>query len=351
MGRRPAAPAIRAVMLAALLIALIAPAAASAHGPVDPAASSYLAKVSSVPAGIEAKVVDGDLRMWMHVAAGLSVVVLDYSGAPYLRFSRSGVEVNESASMYYLNQTPAQTPPVNLTRSTPARWDQVSGDHEYEWHDGRLHALAATALAPGTTYVGRWTVPVRVDGRAAAVAGGLFYAPNPSLVWFWPIIVAAACVFAALRLRRSALDLRIARILAVGALVAFVVAGAGQQLHGRPNVTLGQLLVLAAVAAFTAWGLWRIALGRHGWFTLFAIAAAAIWEGASLLGVLTHGFVLVALPAFVARAVVVTCLACGVGLLPIVFRMAELPERLTASSPPAQEEFDWEDDRAWDLDA
>ena len=42
----------------------------------------------------------------------MTVVVLDYRGAPYLRFSRSGVDVNQASSMYYLNQTPAETPPV-----------------------------------------------------------------------------------------------------------------------------------------------------------------------------------------------------------------------------------------------
>jgi hypothetical protein len=349
---RRSRPTILVVTLVVLGASLVAPAGAAAHGPVDPAASSYLARVSSVPAGLEAKPIDGDLRMWLQVDPRLTVVVLDYRGAPYLRFSPSGVQVNENSSMYYLNQTPAQLPPTNLTPSTPVRWDQVSGGHVYEWHDGRLGALAATALAPGTTYVGRWTVPIRVQGAAAVIAGSLYYAPNPSLVWFWPIVVAAACVLAALRLRRSALDLSLARSLAVVAMVAFAVAGAGQQLHGRPAITVGQLLVLAAVLAFTAWGLWRIAIRRHGWFTFFAIAAAAIWEGASLVGVLVHGFVLVALPAFLARSAVVVCLACGVGLLPIIFRMAEVPQRRAgAPPPPPEDEIDWSGEAALEWDA
>ena len=32
--------------------------------------------------------------------------MLDYRGVPYLRFTRSGVAVNENSEMYYLNQTP-----------------------------------------------------------------------------------------------------------------------------------------------------------------------------------------------------------------------------------------------------
>jgi len=297
---------------------------------------------------VQAKAVDGDQRLWMRVAPRSTVVVLDYRGASYLRFLPAGVQVNENSAMYYLNEVPAQIPPANLGPNTPPHWDLISSSHAYEWHDGRLPALATTALVPGATYVGRWTVPVRLDGGTSIVAGALYYAGTPSLVWFWPIVVVAACVLAALRVRRTMLDLRLARALALVALVAFAVGGVGQQLHGRPNVTAGQLIVLAMVAAFTVWGLRRLALRRHGWFTFFAIAVAALWEGASLVGVLLHGFVLVALPAFLARAAVVACLAAGIGLIPLVFRMAEQPEGSPATDPALEEELDWEDEDAWE---
>ena len=85
---------------------------------------------SSVPAGLDAKVVDGDQRMWLSVPAGETVVVLDYSGAPYLRFNQRGVQVNQGSAMYYLNQTPiAETPPAGLSATTPPRWQQASGGH------------------------------------------------------------------------------------------------------------------------------------------------------------------------------------------------------------------------------
>ncbi len=93
---------------------------AAAHGPVAPIASSYLARVGSVPAGVEAKVVDGDQRMWLQVRRGLTLTVLDYRGAPYLRFSSSGVEVNENSAMYYLNQTPAPVPSGQPRSGDPA---------------------------------------------------------------------------------------------------------------------------------------------------------------------------------------------------------------------------------------
>jgi hypothetical protein len=134
-------------------------------------------------------------------------------------------------------------------------------------------------------------------------------------------------VFAVVRLHRPELDERAARALAAVALAGFTVAAIGQQLHGRPTVSLGQEIILVAALAFVAWGAWRLVLRRHGWFTCFVIAAAALWEGGSLIAVLLDGYVLMALPPFLARVAVVACLSAGLGLLPIVFAIAERPTR------------------------
>ncbi len=101
----------------------------------------------------------------------LTVEVLDYRGAPYLGFSPAGVFANRASSMWYLNQVPVQTPPLGLGARTPPRWSRVSTGHSYEWHDGRLHALASVARSPGMTDLGRWSVPLRVGGQPAAIVG------------------------------------------------------------------------------------------------------------------------------------------------------------------------------------
>jgi hypothetical protein len=338
----------RRLLGVAIVLAVVglvgAPGAAQAHGPINPAASSFLARPNEVPAGIEAKAVDGDLRLWLQVNPSLLVIVLDYRGAPYVRFSPGGVEVNQNSAMYYLNQTPAEIPPTGLGRSTPPHWHQVSGGHAYEWHDGRLHALGTTVIAPGTRYLGRWVVPLRIDGRASAVAGALYYSPDPPLVWFWPIVVVLACVFAGLRLRRPELDWVVARGLAFVALVAFAVAAVGQGFHGRPGVTIFQLVVMTFELAFVVWGLRWLLSGRRGWFVLFLIAGVAIYEGAPLVEVLIRGFVLLAIPALVARLAVATCLATGVGLVPLVFRIAPQPGAASDGEQTADDELDWEDE-------
>jgi hypothetical protein len=39
--------------------------------------------------------------MWLRVPGSATVVVVDYRGAPYLRFWPAGVEVNTNSSMFY----------------------------------------------------------------------------------------------------------------------------------------------------------------------------------------------------------------------------------------------------------
>lgn len=321
--RRPARTAALAIGVATVAIGVL-PDAAQAHGPIAPAASSYFAKVLGLPPGLDAKVVDGDLRMWLRVPASETLVVVDYRGAPYLRFSRAGVEVNRNSSMYFLNETPvAQTPPSYITASTPPTWHRVSDGHAYEWHDGRLHALATVALSPGVSFVGRWTIPLRINGHLNSISGGLWHADNPSIVWFWPIVVLFVCAMAAWRVRRRELDRLVARVLAITALIVVAIAGLGLQLHGRPTVTPFQLVELAAILAFVGWGLSQALFRTPGYFACFLIAVAALWAGGEMVTTLLYGFVLLPLPAFSARLVTVLCLGTGAALLPLVFRLSD----------------------------
>jgi hypothetical protein len=310
-------------LLLVLVACLALPATASAHGPVDPAASHWQARVLSVPAGLQARAVDGDLRLWLKVPARLTVEVVDYNRAPYLRFTRAGVFVNRHSAMWYVNEVPPVTPPLSLRATTPPAWHRVSAGHSYLWQDGRLQALSRTVLPAGQNDAGRWSVPLRIDGRRAAVTGELLHHGDPSPVWFWPIVVALACVLAGLRLRRPALDRRVARGLTGAALAGFTVASAGHQLHGRPDVTAGQLVVLGIELLFAGWALVWLARDRHGWLSLFVVAGVALWQGVSLAATLTDGYVLMATGTVLGRLSVIGCLAAGAGLLPIVFVMAE----------------------------
>jgi len=302
--------------VAALLAAgVMLPSAAAAHGPVAPIASSYLARVTKAPPRLDVKVVDGDQRLWVRIAPGATLVVRDYRGAPYLRLSDRGVEVNRNSEMAYLNHVPAEKIPRDVTAATPPAWRRVSGARSYGWHDGRLHALASVARAPGVSLAGRWRVPVIADGRPAAISGTLTHADHPSLVWLWIVLVIVACVLAARRLRRPQLDRRVARALAIVALAAIAAAAVARGLHGRPGLSAVQLVILGVLGAFVVWGAYRVAAGRVDFLVLVAIGFVALWEGAVVVSTLWNGFVLAALPAFWVRVAAVLCFGCGTGLL------------------------------------
>jgi hypothetical protein len=308
-----------AALLLALAAAAVVPGRASAHaGRIAPAATSYLARISSVPAGLEARVVDGDQRLWLRAAPGVTAIVIGLRGEPFLRFSDRGVEVNTRSATYYLDRARPLVPPPGLGPHTPPSWKQITGGRSTSWHEDRLHALALAAHAPGNSYVGRWLVPLRVDGRRTAIAGGLWHAARPSLLWFWPLALLLACIPALLRLGDAGWEQAAARLLAAVALGSATAARLGRELYGRPFVSTWQL-VLAGLSCAVALALAAVFLRRE-WRAVagIAIGIAGLYQGLALLGVLRNGFVLAALPAWAERATAIASLTAGAALLLVV---------------------------------
>ena len=292
---------------------------ASAHaGLTAPAATSYLAKISTVPRGLEAKVVDGDQRLWLRVSPGVIAVVLGLRGEPYLRFSRHGVDVNTRSQTYFLNRARPVLVPPGLTRDTPPVWKRIASGPSTSWHEDRLHALALATHPPGNSLLGPWLVPVLVNGRRTAVTGELWHAARPSLLWLWPLLLVLACVPALLRLRDARLDGVATLGLAFLALASATAARLGRELYGRPTVSTWQL-VLAGGSCVVAVGLLVLVL-RGDWRSVAAAAIGilAVCQGLALLGVLRNGYVLAALPAWAERASAVAALASGGALLVVV---------------------------------
>jgi hypothetical protein len=76
------------------------------------------------------------------------------------------------------------------------------------------------------------------------------------------------------------------------------------------------------------------------------VAAIMAWEGAELIPTLLDGYVLIALPAWVARGSSVVGLGAGLGLLLLVFRLAD---RSGDSPAGSEEEREGQGDSAWEL--
>jgi hypothetical protein len=306
-------------VLAWLTVALtgygLLPAGAAADGPVTPTATNYLARVTHSPAGIQAKVVNAYLNLWVKVPPRSRVTVLDFAHAPWVRFSPTGVAVNTNSVEYYLSQVPVPAvAPTGLTRTTPPHWMKVSSGHSYQWREGRLHALATIALTPGESYVGNWAVPLRYNGQAGVIAGSISHRGPPSLVWFWPVLVLIACALAAWRVRSPELDQRLSHGIAL-LLVAFVAIGmGGKYLHGSPGVSPGSVVLLMITIAVLGAITGRLLSGRSGGPLLIFTSVVALWAGLTLLPVLTHGYALVALPLFLVRVIAATLLGGAISL-------------------------------------
>jgi len=319
------------VLAAGLLAAAVLAAPASAHvGRTTPAATSYLARIESAPRGIDAKVVDGDQRLWLRVPARMTVVVIGLRGEPYLRFSAQGIAVNTRSATYFLNRVRPVPVPAGIGPRTPPSWRRISSAHSTSWHDSRLHALALAAHPSATRYLGRWNVPLIVAGKRTWIDGGLWQAPRPTLLWFWPLVLLLACAPALLRLREAGWDAAAAWMLAGLALSTATLGRLGRELYGRPSISTGQLVLVGAtcvvVVALAAW--WA----RRGWRMVagFVIGVAAIYQGLTLVGTLRNAYVLAVVPAWVERAAAVLSLASGGALLLVMLvsgREAEEAER------------------------
>ncbi len=310
------AAGIAAVMLAALCL----PGGAAAHvGRTIPVATAYVARITSLPAGIRAKVIDGDQSLWLDVSSRSTVVVLGFSGEPYLRFTANGVQANRRSATWLLNRAlPGQTVPYSSPTVTPL-WATVSRGHAYRWHEDRLHGLALAARAPGSQFVGTWTVPLRIDGRPAQLRGSLRHVNPPSLLWLWPAIIVVAALPALLRLRRRRLNAMLATVLILVDVAAIAVAAAGYLLYGRPAVSLEQKVELMLTAAALALVLRLLFL--RPWQTLAVSLTGAIGflVGLAWFGTLQHGHVNAAMPATVERGAIVVMLGAGLALLAAVY--------------------------------
>lgn len=318
--------AILACFTAGLGALLVLPATAAADGPITPTATDYLARVTHAPPGIQAKVTDGYLNLWMQVPPTADVTVRDYIRAPWVRFSPTGVAINQNSEEYYLSQVPVPaTVPIRLTRPPypPPHWVKVSSGHSYEWREGRLHALAAIALAPGQSYVGRWRIPVTVNGHLEAISGKIWHRGAPSVVWFWPVLVLLACALAAWRVRSAELDRRLTRGIALLLLLLVAVGMGGKYLHGSPGVSIGNVLLLLVTLAVLGAVAGRLLGGRSGGPLLLLTAVIALWAGLTLLPVLTHGYALVVLPLFLVRVIAATLLGGALSLVLFAVRMLD----------------------------
>jgi hypothetical protein len=312
---------------AAVVAALVLPSAALAHvGKSALVATNFDARITGVQPSnnaVRAKVVDGDGQLWLDVSPEATVLIPGLQGEPFLRFDSGGVFVNlrsftaESDRILRVGLRP------DLDPHARPLWHRLSSGHSYLWHDHRLHAREPLARGHrGAAVLGHWSVPLLIDGRHHALRGELVYRP-PGSAWPWILIAGALAAFVVGALAfSSSVEHRVAVTGALLAVPLMWTLRVGRELHGRPGVSVGGQIEIALTSLVGIALLYGLLHRKHDVrvFTAILAATVCVYEGLTMLPVLTHGVALTALPTTAARIDLTAVFGLSAGVLALTLR-------------------------------
>jgi len=175
----------RAAVVSALLLAACASAADAHQG--NPNFRSVLRGLTPAQSGVQLSIVNYDDSFELINHSGRTIVVMGYQGEPYARVLPDGtVQLNRNSPAYYLNDDRyggATVPGSASARATP-QWETQDRTGRLIWHDHRMHWMgrnvpSAVKDRSVKTKIFDYAVPLRVDGRPAAIKGTLFWVGEP----------------------------------------------------------------------------------------------------------------------------------------------------------------------------
>jgi hypothetical protein len=329
------------LVAAAALAALLAPATpAAAHGADAPDGTDYRVAVTALspaPTGLTARTVEAGARLEITNRTGRDIVVVGYSGEPYLRIGPAGVYENSRSPATYLNRTLAGDTRLTAEADPAAApvWRKVSADRSARWHDQRTRWLESDPPAQVTADPAReqrirdWVVPLRDGDRTIEVRGTLDWVPPPDAYPWWAagtlgflLIGAAGLVPAGTAAGARALR-GVGALLALGGLAA-ILSTVGRALDAGAEGVGGTLLgaltgqtwaLLTGLGALAAGG-YALARRPAADFALaLAGACLALFAGAANLTVLSRSIAPAPWSADLARLLVTLALATGAGAL------------------------------------
>jgi hypothetical protein len=314
----------RRVAVLAVLLWVVTASPADAHTVTGVSPSNYSSEVLAVRppiAGVAVRVLELGRRVELRNEGRVEVVVLGYSGEPYLRVGRHGVFENRRAPTTYLNKPPTVSgAPVTVPRSASAdatpSWRRVSDGSRARWRDRRTRVEGSRPAAAST-----WTLELRAGARASTVVGRIVYAPPPS-AWLWALVTLAllgATVAAAwARQWGRWLSVALAVLLASDIIHSFGTAAAT---HDSVPAQVARVL-LAGLVTTVAWIAGIVALPwlqrNHEGGLVSAGAVGLViagFGGVTDIGVLTHSQVASVFPAVTARVAVAIAVGVGLGMV------------------------------------
>jgi hypothetical protein len=180
-------------VLTVAALVLLAPAVAEAHppGPLSVDVAYYRTEITGItpPAsGLTATVDPAGEWIELSTTGPGTVIVLGYTGEPYLRLTANSAEENQLSATTYLNRSmfadsvPTGQSPANVA---PA-WKQIGSTGRVRWHDHRIHWMGSArppTVAADPTHphlVGTWTVHVTVESASVDIRGTLRWLGKPA---------------------------------------------------------------------------------------------------------------------------------------------------------------------------
>jgi hypothetical protein len=178
--------------VAVFVTVLLTPGPAGAHVPGQqlPDASFYRTEITDVvpsPAGVTVRVDPGGEWLELANAGPAAVVVLGYTGEPYLRITSNSAEENQLSQTTYLNRTlfADSVPTTSAAGAVAPSWRPIGATGKARWHDHRIHWMGRTrppmvAADPAHPHlIGAWTVHAVADTTAFDVRGVLRWTGRP----------------------------------------------------------------------------------------------------------------------------------------------------------------------------
>jgi hypothetical protein len=195
----------RALVLAVLVAAVLAPGAGAHYGTGKLGYRSTIKKVEPPMPGLRFKILFGDDQIWLDNRTGKTVVIKGYSGEPYIRFAPAGIFVNIRSPSGYLNQdryARVQVPKSANAKAKP-KWEKLASVHVWAWHDHRIHYMnpipppQIKAAPRKPHHVFNWTVPATENGKKFLIAGSLDYKPPPKNDFPYGLVISLAALVGA----------------------------------------------------------------------------------------------------------------------------------------------------------
>jgi predicted anti-sigma-YlaC factor YlaD len=292
--------------------------------------------------GVTAAIAEAGQRIGLTNVSGRPVVVLGYSGEPFLQLSRGLVEANTRSATAH-SVVPGLPGPSGGESAVAPSWRVIARATTWWWHDPRTHfdGLELPPQVVGNAghlvHYATWRVGLVVDGRPSAVVGSLDWVPSRSSSGPWLLGAALLLATAGIGwLRRWSRPLIVALVAVTAADVVHAVAGASARVGSAANhlaalpghgVLIGAVWLVAAAACYAAWHR-RSAAAYLG---LLAAGVTVMVDALPSAGVLWHSQADTTLSHTQAGALVAAVIGAGAGTsiacVALMLRLDPAPKR------------------------